>query len=230
MSEPHSPHLERKGWGSRSSLASTLPTAYAGVMANPSDAAADWIALAHLLRPQGRKGELLAELFTDFPERFADRSRVFLARPNFAGPELEARRATVTNHWLPVGRNHGRVVLSFEGVDSIEKAELLAGLDVLIPAEQRVELEEDTEYISDLIGCTVFDGPNTVGIVTGVDFPSTPDGTRRLEDAAPLLTVESESGDEILIPYVESFLVALLLEQKRIDMKLPPGLLDLNRS
>jgi 16S rRNA processing protein RimM len=190
---------------------------------------AAWTVLAHLLRPQGRKGELLAELFTDFPERFEDRRRVFLARPGFSGAESTARAISVINHWLPVGRNQGRIVLSFEGIDSIEKAEALAGLDVLIPDEQRVELDEDEEYITDLIGCTVFDGPTAVGVITSVDFPATPDGTRRLADAAPLLNVETEAGDEVLIPYVQSFLVALNVEQKRIEMTLPAGLLDLNK-
>jgi 16S rRNA processing protein RimM len=184
--------------------------------------------LAHLLRPQGRKGELLSDLLTDFPERFADR-RVFLAKPGFSGPESAARAISVVHHWLPVGRNQGRIVLSFAGIDSIEKAEGLAGLDVLIPEEERVELAEDEEYVSELVGCTVFDGATAVGVITGVDFPATPDGTRRLSDAAPLLNVQTEAGDEILIPYVQSFLVQLSMEQKRIEMKLPEGLLDLNK-
>jgi 16S rRNA processing protein RimM len=51
-----------------------------------------------------------------------------------------------------------------------------------------------------LIDCVVFDGEQEVGVVTGVDFPTTPDGTRRLEGAAPLLTVETPNGDEVLIP------------------------------
>jgi 16S rRNA processing protein RimM len=197
--------------------------------ASPADAPA-WITLAHLLRPQGRKGELLAELFTDFPERFDDRSSVFLAKSGFAGPSSEARPVTVTNHWLPVGRNHGRIVLAFAGIDSINLAEPLAGFDVIIPAAERVELDDDSEYIDTLIGCTVFDRDVPVGIVTGVEFPATADGTRRLEDAAPLLTVETEAGEEILIPYVQSFLIALKPAEKRIEMTLPPGLLDLNRA
>jgi len=199
-------------------------------MTTPSESSAGWITLAHLLRPQGRKGELLAELFTDFPERFDDRTRVFLAKPGFAGSELEAQAISVTSHWLPVGRNHGRVVLGFEGVDSINKAEEFAGLDVLVPASERVELEDDAEYISDLIGCVVYDGGAAVGTVVNVEFPTTSDGTRRLEDAAPLLSVLTDAGDEVLIPYVQSFLVALLPEQKRIDMVLPAGLFDVNRN
>jgi 16S rRNA processing protein RimM len=204
--------------------------AYAGEMTTPNQSLAGWISLAHLLRPQGRKGEILAELFTDFPERFEDRTRVFLAKPDFVGLESEVRAISVTSHWLPVGRNHGRIVLGFEGIDSINKAEELAGLDVFIPAAERVELEEDAEYISDLIGCVVYDNGEVVGTVTDVEFPTTPDGTRRLAEAAPLLSVLTDSGDEVLIPYVQSFLIELLPEQKRINMSLPTGLIDVNRS
>jgi 16S rRNA processing protein RimM len=188
----------------------------------------EWTVLAHLLRPQGRKGEVLAELLTDFPQRFDDKTRVFLAKPDFSGPESHARPIVVIGHWLPVGKNHGRIVLHFQGIDSINEAELLAGLDVIVPLAERVELEDDSEYISDLIDCVVFDGEQEVGVVTGVDFPTTPDGTRRLEGAAPLLTVETPNGDEVLIPYVQSFLVTLAVEDKRIEMKLPEGLLELN--
>jgi 16S rRNA processing protein RimM len=204
--------------------------AYAGEMTTPNQSLAGWISLAHLLRPQGRKGEILAELFTDFPERFEDRTRVFLAKPDFVGLESEVRAISVTSHWLPVGRNHGRIVLGFEGIDSINKAEELAGLDVFIPAAERVELEEDAEYISDLIGCVVYDNGEVVGTVTDVEFPTTPDGTRRLAEAAPLLSVLTDVGDEVLIPYVQSFLIELLPEQKRINMSLPTGLIDVNRS
>lgn len=196
----------------------------------PATHPAEWIVLAHLLRPQGRKGEILAELFTDFPERFEERTRVFLAKPGFTGTDAEARTMTITNHWLPVGRNHGRIVLTFDEIDSIDKAETLGGLDVLVPASERVELDEDEEYVSDLIGCVVYDGSVVVGTVVDVEFPTSPDGTRRLEDAAPLLTVKTDAGDEVLIPYVQSFLTGVDAENKRIDMVLPAGLIDVNRS
>ena len=78
-----------------------------------------WVVLAHLLRPQGRKGELLADLLTDFPERFEDRKQVFLASEGFSGPASAARAADAVSFWLPVGKNAGRIVLHFAGIDSI---------------------------------------------------------------------------------------------------------------
>ena len=189
-----------------------------------------WIVLAHLLRPQGRKGEVLAELFTDFPERFDDQRRVFLAAPGFDGEQAEARAMEVVSFWLPVGRNEGRVVLQFAGVDTISDAELIAGKDVLVPREERLPLDEESVYISELIGCTVYDGVVAIGIVEDVQFAMSADGGRRLDDAAPLLAVTSNEGDEILIPFAKAFLVAVNTEAKRIDMTLPKGLVEVNRS
>src|SRR6202789_1574756 len=171
-----------------------------------------WIVLAHLLRPQGRKGEVLAELFTDFPEHFESRRRVFLAAPGFEGEEAEARSADVVAFWMPVGKNEGRIVLQFAGVDTISDAESIAGKDVLVPREERLPLDEESVYISELIGCTVYDGTVPVGIVEDVQFAMSADGGRRLDDAAPLLAVTSHEGDEILIPFAKAFLVAVNTE------------------
>ena len=189
-----------------------------------------WIVLAHLLRPQGRKGEVLAELFTDFPQRFEEQTRVFLAGPGFAGEEAEARPAEVVAFWLPVGRNEGRIVLHFAGIDTISDAESIAGQDVLVPREERVPLDDESVYISELIGCSVYDGPVPVGVVEDVQFAMTADGARRLDDAAPLLAVRSLEGDEVLVPFAKAFLVAVDTETKRIDMTLPAGLIEVNRS
>ena len=189
-----------------------------------------WIVLAHLLRPQGRKGELLAELFTDFPERFEEQRRVFLAAPGFDGDEAEARAVEVAAFWLPVGKNDGRVVLKFDGIDTISEAETVAGLDAVIPRGERLALEDESVYISELIGCTVYDGPQEIGVVRDVQFAMTADGGRRLDDAAPLLAVASVEGDEILIPFAKAFLVNVDTEAKRIEMTLPEGLVEVNRS
>lgn len=187
-----------------------------------------WITLAHLLRPQGRKGELLAELFTDFPERFRERKEVFLAPPGLEGKGTRA--AEVISFWLPMGKNEGRIVLQFSGIDSITLAEELAGLEVIVPDEERMPLDDESVYISDLIGCAVYDSSKAVGVITDVQFPATPDGARRLEEAAPLLEIFSTDGDEILVPFAKAFVVGVDTVAKRIDMALPAGLLEVNRS
>jgi 16S rRNA processing protein RimM len=189
-----------------------------------------WIVLAHLLRPQGRKGELLAELLTDFPERFEERKQVFLAPSGFEGEAIQASSAEVVSFWLPVGKNEGRIVLQFAGIDTISQAEELAGLEVIVPDEERTSLDDDSVYIGELIGCMVYDGMTAVGEIADVQFPTTADGARRLEDAAPLLEVTSPDGNEILIPFAKAFVVRIDTIAKRLDMALPKGLVDVNRS
>jgi 16S rRNA processing protein RimM len=189
-----------------------------------------WTVLAHLLRPQGRKGEVLAELLTDFPERFEDHGRVFLARPGFDGDESQARTVEVEAFWLPVGRNQGRVVLKFAGVATISDAETVAGLDVIVPREERLPLDDESVYISELVGCAVYDGPRRIGVIEDVQFAMTADGARRIDDVAPLLAVLSDDGDEVLIPFAKAFLISVDTEAKRIEMRLPEGLVEINRN
>ncbi len=155
---------------------------------------------------------------------------MYLAPPNFQGGSDEARLAEVIAHWMPVGKNEGRIVLHFAGIDTISDAESLAGKDVLIPAEERLPLEDDSIYISELVGSTVYDGETPVGIVEDVQFAMTADGNRRLEDAAPLLEVRSPEGDEILIPFAKALLVSVNAEEKRIEMRLPEGLIEINQA
>ena len=100
----------------------------------------------------------------------------------------------------------------------------------LIPRPERLPLEDDSVYISELAGCAVYDGSRLVGTVEDVQFAMTPDGARRIEDAAPLLVVLSDDGEEILIPFAKAFLVTVDTEAKRIEMALPEGLVEVNRA
>ncbi len=187
-----------------------------------------WLVLASLLRPQGRKGELLAELLTDFPDRLVGRQGLLLIPSGSTADASSARHVEITSSWLPVGKNKGRVVLHFSGVDTISQAEEIAGFDLVVPDSNRVPLEDGSVYISDLIGCNLFDDAKPVGQVTDVQFPSSVDGAR-LSDAAAVLTVLEEDGSEFLVPFVEAFVKNLDLPGRRLDMSLPAGLIDINR-
>ena len=85
-----------------------------------------------MLGPQGRRGEVLAEIHTSFPERFAERRELSALSANGSRRELQ-----LEEHWF----HKGGVVLKFKGVESISDAELLAGMELQVPQEQRVELE-----------------------------------------------------------------------------------------
>ena len=192
---------------------------------------------AHSASPGTQGRGAFAELFTDFPARFAEHPHVQLAPAGFAeadsqgGPAQRCNPLEIVSHWLPTGRNAGRVVLHFAGVDSITQAEALAGKEVIVPLEERMPLEEGAVYVADLIGRTVIDRDAVLGVVDSIDFPTTPDGSRRLEEAAPLLSVLTPEGDEVLVPFVKSYLVAIDHAATRtIRMDLPQGLADLNRS
>jgi 16S rRNA processing protein RimM len=112
----------------------------------------------------------------------------------------------------------GLVVLKFAGVDSIDDAELLAGCELQVPLAERAELPPGAQYISDLIGCTVFDQGREVGPVADVTFGA---------GEAPLLVVRRGS-EELLLPLAEDFLEALDVAKKEIRMKLPEGMLEVN--
>jgi 16S rRNA processing protein RimM len=177
----------------------------------------DWVWLARIRRVQGRKGEVLADLLTDFPEKFAERRKLWLLTA--AGTASEsAREAELKNSWL----HKGDVVLHFAGVDSIEEAEKLRDLVVAIPRGERAALGEDEVYVGDLIGCALVDvvgePERVVGVIEDVDRGAGP---------VALLVVRGETLDEILVPFAKAYLRKIDLECRRVEMALPEGLLDL---
>jgi 16S rRNA processing protein RimM len=195
--------------------------------------AQEWVWLARIRRPQGRKGEVFADILTDFPEKFAERRRLWLVEAETAadaragktrpGKDVAARPALpmqveLRAHWL----HKGGIVLHFAGVDSISAAEALAGLAVAVPRAERAGLEEGETYISDLTGCTLVNvaggEPVPVGVIEDVDRTAGP---------APLLIVRGAQG-EILIPWAKDSLRRIDLDARRVEMALPEGLVELN--
>lgn len=174
-----------------------------------------WVSLARILRPQGRRGEVLAEITTDFPQRFAELKEAFLQRASGAEPQP----TRLETSWL----HKGRVVLKFAGVESISDAELLREARMVVPADARASLAEDAVYISDLVGCALFDRsggePQPVGSIRDV-IPQA--------DAADLLVVVSAAGVEHWIPFARAYSPSIDLRARRMEMTLPPGLLAMN--
>jgi 16S rRNA processing protein RimM len=193
-----------------------------------------WVLVARILRARGNKGEVAAEILTDFPERLAKLAEVFVGR---AGDKSEPQRIALKSCWL--SQNHrGQAVFHFDGVNSISEAEKYRGLEVLLPFERRVTLPAGQYFVSDLIGCAVFEStaappvmasspcslaeaPALLGSVRDVQFPG--------EELAgtPILEVETSRG-EILIPLAVDICTKIDTAARRIDVVLPEGLRDLN--
>jgi len=165
--------------------------------------------LARVWKTQGRHGEVAVELHSDVPDRF----RVGLKL--FALAQDDSRRELQVEELWP---HKGGLVLKFAGIDSISDAEALIGCELQVPRRERAQLQPGWSYVSDLIGCVVFDAGREIGKIEDVEF-----GTGE----APLLIVAMGSKRHE-IPYAEAYLKSVDLEHKQIQMQLPEGMLELN--
>jgi 16S rRNA processing protein RimM len=172
------------------------------------------VTLARILRPRGLRGEVAAEILTDFPDRLPSLREVWLV-----DGRSEPRRIKVQRCWLSTGRG-GQAIFHFAGVETVEAAERLRGCEVQVPLEQRAKLAAGSYYAGDLIGCEVWEAGATaaMGAVGDVEFPG----------GVPLLAVQTSDG-EVLVPLAAEFCVRIDVKAKRIDVVLPDGLRDLNR-
>ncbi len=193
-----------------------------------------WVLVARILRARGNKGEVAAELLTDFPDRLTKLREVFVGQAEGkSGP----RRMSLKSCWL--SQNHrGQAVFHFDGVDSISEAEKFRGLEVLLPFEQRVTLPAGQYFVSDLIGCCVFENPISASVVSSspcslAEAPSFLGTVRDVQfpgeeiSGTPLLEVETSRG-EVLIPLAVDICTKIDTAARRIDVILPAGLRDLN--
>jgi 16S rRNA processing protein RimM len=174
------------------------------------------VTLARILRPRGLRGEVVAAILTDFPERLPRLREVWLSDGRSA-----PRRVQVQRCWLSPSRG-GQAVFHFADCNSIEDANRLRGLEVQVPIEQRAQLAAGNYFVSDLVGCEVWEAgaSSALGSVRDVEFSG---------GAAPLLAIDTSEG-EVLIPLAAEFCKQIDVKAKRIDVTLPEGLLDLNRS
>ena len=174
------------------------------------------VTLARVLRPLGRRGEVACEILTDFPEKLMKLREVFL----WSGEGASApAKISVRKCWLSPARG-GQVVFHFEGVNSIEEANRLRGLQVQIPLAKRAKLKAGSYFVTDLIGCEVWEvgASEALGVVRDVSR-----GT-----GTPVLEIDTKEG-ELLIPLAEEICPRVEPASRRIEVRLPEGLKELNR-
>ena len=152
-------------------------------------------------RPRGIRGELTAISLSGRPERFARLKQVRLMGD---GSFYEVEE---------IWEHAGALIIKFMGIDSMTDAETLRGAEVQVPRSERIELEPDEYFHSDLIGCEVRDRSSgrVIGHVTNFE-----------EYGGPAL-LEIDSG-RMLIPFVKAICVDIRPEEKLILADLPEGL------
>ncbi|MDA2934663.1 ribosome maturation factor RimM [Acidobacteria bacterium AH-259-D05] len=161
--------------------------------------------IARIVKTRGVRGEVAAELLTDFPDRFSSLCQVRILN------EDKEYWEEIEEHWF----HKGRIILKFQGRDRPEEVEELIGGEIQISEDHRVSLPEDSYYHCDLIGCRVLEGGETLGTVTGI-----------LETgfAGCNLVVTTFESKEFQVPWVREFILSVDVKNQVIEVNLPLGL------
>jgi 16S rRNA processing protein RimM len=175
-----------------------------------SDSLADWLEVGKIVASQGLKGEVRVYPDSDFPERFEQPGKRWLLYPNSTEPKPVE---LLSGRYIS---NKGLYVLRFRGITDRNQAETLRDCRLLVPKADRPTLEAGEFHVADLVGLKVFDQATQtqVGIVTDV-----------LAAGNDLLEVQLESGKRVLIPFVEAIVPVVDLNQQRIEITPPVGLI-----
>jgi 16S rRNA processing protein RimM len=176
------------------------------------------VTLARILRPWGRRGEVAAEIFSDFPLRLVNLRKAFLYDGKNPPRPIVIRSCRI---------HIGQAIFHFAGSDSINDAERLRGLEVQVPLSERAPLSGNRHYVTDLLGCEVWEigASAPLGKVRDVQGNGAASGT-----SAPqswILAVDTPRG-EVLIPIAEEICTSIDTAARRIEVRLPEGLLEVN--
>jgi 16S rRNA processing protein RimM len=164
----------------------------------------EFLVVGKLGRPHGIHGEIVMDVYTDFPERLGPGVSVLV------GPQYQQVRIT---HKRPHSRG---MLLSFEGYQRREQAAELRNLLVYVPTADRPQLEEGEYYHHQLLGMQVIDDEgNMLGRIVRIHETG----------ANEVYMVQDESGAELLIPAIESVILDIDLEHHQLHVRLLPGLL-----
>jgi 16S rRNA processing protein RimM len=171
---------------------------------------ADMVTVGRIIRPHHNKGHVVVVPETDFPhDRFVPGVVLYRQVAGRVEPIVVAAAR----------ERDGRWVVGFEGVEDIDGAEKLRGLDLKVRSGDVKPLGPDTYYTFDLVGCEVRTrGGERVGSVTRVD----------LTTGVPLLVVGLEG--EVLIPFTAAICTRIDPAGKQIEIDPPAGLIEVNRT
>jgi 16S rRNA processing protein RimM len=169
----------------------------------------DDVVIARVVKARGIRGEVSCLIETDFPERFSSlkEARVWM-------PDGTHRTFKVEDHWF----HKDRVILKFEGYDTMTAAQNLVGGRVVIAEAELKPLTDGEFFEHQLIG----------SIAVNSEGQSFGEVTRLLRTGGTdVLVVRSEDGRERLIPFADEICISVDVNAKRITVKPPEGLFEM---
>ena len=167
----------------------------------------DLVAIAKIVKSRGLRGEVSADILTDFPERFDDLESVIALLPNGTRQNLKIEGFRFQKN---------RILLTFEKIDSVEAAENLRNAEICVPEAEAVALEEDEYFDWELAGCAV-------ETVEGEKIGRVKELMRT--GGTEILVVKG-AEKEFLIPFAETICTEVDVENKLIRVDAPEGLLE----
>ena len=170
-----------------------------------------WMSIGEIVAPQGLKGDIRINPFSDFPERFTKPGRRWIQKNNELPTEINLKKGTL----IP---GKSIYVLSIEGVSDRRSAEEIIGWKLVIPVDSRPNLGKDEYHYFDLIGLEARKGPDKtlIGFVTDL-----------IKGGNDLLEIELVEGKKVLVPFVKEIIPEIKLKEKWLLINPPPGLLEL---
>lgn len=167
----------------------------------------DLVTIAKIAKTRGLRGELVADLLTNFPERFDNLKKVFAVKSSGEISKLE-----IEKFWF----QKGRIILKFTGFDSIEAAETLRDCDVCVSEDETVELETGEFFDWELAECAV----------ETIDGESLGKVSELMRTGGTEILVVKGAEKDYLIPFAETICVEVDIENKLIKVDAPKGLLE----
>ena len=171
----------------------------------------DWLPVGKVVGVQGLKGELRINPASEFPERFTDPGSRWLKARGSAPREVELK----SGRQLP---GKSVFVVRFAGIDNREAAEALIGQTLMVPADERPELEEGEFHLLDLVGLEARLSTDGEAIGTVSDL---------ISGGNELLELKTPDGRTLLVPFVEAIVPEVHVNDGWLLLTPPPGLLEL---
>ncbi len=167
----------------------------------------DCYQLGEVIKTHGLNGEVNISLEVDFPDEYQNLESVFL--------EQQGKLVPFFIDTIQINNNH-RALVKFDDIESLDDAKNIIKAKLYLPLSALPKLEKGQYYFHDLIACEVFEGDIKLGVVKEViDL-----------NGNQLLAIDADNK-EILIPLKDEILTNVDTANKRVDVSLPDGLLDI---